>query len=161
MTENYNRLIAASIELEQNASRLYAGFAHAFADDRPFWNKLCEEERNHADLLHTLGEDFISEDPLLENLFTESLSSIAASNDSLKSLIASIGETPLERHRAFEIALSLETGTGEKHLHILSARAPSNTMEEVIQTLLDADRKHAERIRAYAKRCGFDLSSAE
>ena len=87
------------------------------------------------------------------------LETLVKFNNELKYILGQERESPpLGRAFAFNLALKLEESTGEIHFQnvMQEAEQPSEAIK-LFQSLNDADKNHAERIRSYMRQKGIGV----
>ncbi len=160
MIEDLNQLIEEAIKLELNVAKIYLSFYHRFPEDASFWWKIALEEKGHASLLKHLRQHFMDDGMFPIELVGESLEILVNMNSTLKGILRQGNEAPPSRAVAFNFALKLEESAGEFHLQ--NAQKKTGHVSEalkLLQSLNDADMKHADRIRSYMSKHGIAITS--
>ncbi len=160
MIEDLNQLIEEAIKLELNVAKIYLSFHHRFPEDASFWWKMALEEKNHAALLKDWKQHFLYAGMFPRELTGESLEILVNMNSTLKGILRQEKEAPPSRAVAFNLALKLEESAGE--VHFQNAKKKTGHLSEALklfQSLNDADKKHADRIRSYMNKNGIAITS--
>jgi len=153
---NLRRLIEEAIKLELNMAKIYLSFSRRFAGDANFWGQIATEEGNHAALLK-IGEQYFLDDGIFPSeLVDTSLESLMSANSELECILGQEGGTPPSRAFAFNFALRFEESAGEIHFQhaMQNAEHPSEAIK-ILQSLNEADKDHANRIRGYMHQNGI------
>jgi ferritin len=157
LNERLIQLINEAIKVESNAAELYSIFHKAFPEDCPFWYQLHMEEENHASIIRSARETWLSGREFPLELLPSSLDDLLELNGKLASLIEEYKDNPPSRETAFNVALELEESAGEAHLQKVMERPPTSTLMELFQILTGDDKKHASRIHAYMRDKGIKV----
>ncbi|MGD8758328.1 MAG: hypothetical protein PVH78_05600, partial [Deltaproteobacteria bacterium] len=108
MKEQLIQVMNESIKLELNVADLYMIFSEAFPEDCAFWHQLHMEEKNHASIIQSAREAWLSgREPPLE-LLAPNVDELIELNNKLASLLQEYEKTPPLREIAFNLALDLE-----------------------------------------------------
>lgn len=159
MKEQLIQVMNESIKLELNVADLYMIFSEAFPEDCAFWHQLHMEEKNHASIIQSAREAWLSgREPPLE-LLAPNVDELIELNNKLASLLQEYEKTPPLREIAFNLALDLEKSAGEAHLQNAMEQPPTSTLMELFQMLTGDDKKHASRIRTYMRDKGIKIRS--
>ena len=142
-------LLRKMILLERNVALLYSHFEQLFNYDALFWKQLVLEEINHASLLESQLEYIADSKEFNNNLLGSTEETIAAINDNLEKILQSLQTGKLTRENALSIALQIEQSAGEVHFQTTSTETISSIPVSIFQSLVDADKNHAERIYGY------------
>ncbi len=149
--DKLKEVIEYAVKVEELVGELYEFFAEIFKEDFEFWYKIATEEEQHASIIKGAEELLIKQ----SNYYTEALSSIheKLKNDveQLRKIVDDNKANPPDRKGAFELAKKLENSAAELHFQKFITKSPDSKLEEVFQTLAQADKDHAERIEQYIK----------
>jgi hypothetical protein len=146
-----------SIKLESNIADLYMLFSEAFPEDCAFWHQLHMEEKNHASIIQSVREAWLSgREPPLE-LLAPNVDELIELNNKLASLLEEYENNPPSREIAFNLALDLEESPGAVHFQDAMEQPPSSTLMELFQMLTGDDKRHASRIRTYMRNKGIKM----
>lgn len=153
---NLRRLIEEAIKLELNMAKAYLSFQHGFAEDANFWSQIANEERNHAALLKIGEQYFLDAGMFPSELVDTSLESLINANNELECTFMRGKGTPPSRAFAFNFALKFEESVGEIHFQqaMQKVEHPSEAIK-ILQSLNEADKDHANRIRNYMRQNGI------
>ncbi len=138
-----------AINLEYNMSRLYGIFAEYIDEDRVFWSRLENEEKNHAALLKT-AKEFLTINKLPQGLIPNQLNVLLDSNEKILKAIDSFILKP-SRQFAFSLALDLEKSAGEIHYQHFMDSDSNDRLIKIFQQLNHDDKDHAARIENYRR----------
>ncbi len=149
-------IIDASIDLELNIGKLYELYCELFPEHKEFWWKIALEEENHAALIRSVKEHFRPMGETPEALFlTEScaLDDIQKVSNSITNLIENYRKKTPTIEEAFSFAYNLEKSAAELHFQEFMNKdnADLEPIEQVFQSLNQADKNHALRISRYIK----------
>ena len=89
-------LINESIKLEFNAADLYMIFCKTFPEDYGFWYQLHMEEKNHASIIQSAREAWLSGKEFQLELLPPNVDELIALNTKLASLLEEYSENPLQ-----------------------------------------------------------------
>lgn len=153
------QLINESIKLESKVADLYMLFSQAFPEDCAFWYHLHMEEKNHASIIQSAREAWLSGKEFPIEVLSPNVDGLIALNTKVVSLLEEYREKLPSRETAFNVALDLEESTGEVHFQDAMEQPPSSTLMEVFQLLIGDEKKHAARIRKYMKDKGIEVRS--
>jgi hypothetical protein len=159
LSEELTQLINESIKLEGNVADLYMIFYEAFPEDCAFWYQLHMEEKNHASIIQSARETWLSGRELPVELLPPSLDDLLKLNGKLGSLLEEYKNNPPSREIAFNVALELEESAGEAHFQDSMDQPPTSPLMELFQMLTGDDKKHASRIRTYMRDKGIKMHS--
>ena len=140
-----------SVEIELNVGDVYQLFSVKFPQDYDFWWKISIEEMNHAALIESINDVFLSENIL-------PLDSIEKQTEDLRKMNLSVRENfehyklvPPTRFEAFKYGFELENSIGEFHFELFMTTVPNSQMLKIFQKLNGDDINHAKRIVNYMK----------
>ncbi len=149
MDKSLSELLDLSIAHEINISLLYTLFHELFEEDEDFWWQLSIEERSHAALLRNEKSAHKHAETVPENLLTNDLDALRASNDRIEYLIEEYTATPPSREEALRTAYEIETSVGELHYQEFMSRKSCSLSDELFKQLNLEDKDHADRIKSY------------
>jgi hypothetical protein len=149
MDDELEQLIAEAVLLEKNVARLYTLFKEAFPEDADFWDRLADEEKNHAALIRTVKDFFLTMGLVPSGLFTAPREELKRSNAKIGALIERYRSTPPLRREAFLAAVDIEETAGEIHYQKYMNGESIARIDDIFKELNEADKDHAARIRAY------------
>jgi len=141
-------MIEEAIKLEMNISKLYMLFYRLFSDDSDFWWELAIEEQNHAALLKTARQMNKSDVTIPKEMLPAGVEELVDSNHRIMQALDEFEISP-ERNRAFQVALTFETGAGELHYNTFMKNQDHSVVSSVFKKLNSDDIDHAQRIRKY------------
>lgn len=148
-----------SVKLESNVADLYMIFHEAFPEDCAFWYQLHMEEKNHASIIQSAREAWLSGKEFPLEILSPNLDELIALNTKLGSLLEEYRKNPPSREMAFNVALDLEESAGEAHFQDAMEQTPSSELMELFQMLTGEDKEHADRIRTYMRDNGIEIRS--
>ena len=158
MNNDLLQLAEEAMRLEYNVSKLYMIFRDAYPQDAKFWWSLVIEESNHAALIKSGIDYFMSEDFFPNEIFP-SMEDLQGANKELVSILEKYVTNPPTRVEAFKLALKTEMSAGEIHYQSAMAKSTDGSkMLELFQKLNQGDKDHAKRIRTYMKEEGIKES---
>jgi hypothetical protein len=157
--QQLTQLITESIKLELNIADLYMIFCATFPEDYGFWYQLHMEEKNHASIIQSAREAWLSGKEFPLQILSPNVDELMRLNTTLASLLEEYSENFPSREIAFNVALALEESAGEVHFQDAMEQAPSSTLVEVFQMLNGDDKEHASRIRTYMRDNGIEIRS--
>jgi hypothetical protein len=149
------QLINESIKLESNIADLYMIFSEAFPEHCLFWYQLHMEEKNHASIIQSAREAWLSGREFPLEILSPSVDELIALNTKLASLLEEYNHSPPSRDIAFNVALDLEESAGKLHFQDAMEQPPSSTLMELFQMLNGDGKEHASRIRTYMRDNGL------
>lgn len=131
-------------ENEMVISRLYGVFSERFPEYRDFWEKMAEEELQHADMIRSVVQD-VKEGTVRfkAQLFDET--SVGMFRDYLKFSLARAGEQDIPLKDAFETALAIEHDLLERSFFDLFETDAGELML-VLEGLASSTREHHRRL---------------
>ena len=160
MENDLLELAEEAMRLEYNVSKLYMVFRDAYPEDAKFWWSLVIEESNHAALIKS-GIDYFMSEGFFPNEIFPSMEDLQESNKKLASMLEKYATNPPTREEAFRLALKTEISAGEIHYQTAMTKSTEDSeMLELFQKLNQDDKDHAKRIRAYMKDKGIEESES-
>ncbi len=160
MNELIKQLLKQSVALELNIGDLYQQFSVKFAGDYDFWWKLSIEEMNHAALIESINDVFLTENLLTLDSIENQINEINEMNRLIRKHIESFKfETP-ERSKAFQVAFEIENSIGEYHFELFMTAQPNSTVMKIMQKLNGDDINHSKRMLKYMKENGIPVPSS-
>jgi hypothetical protein len=157
--QQLTQLFNEAIKLESNVADLYMMFCKTFHEDYGFWYQLHMEEKNHASIIQSAREAWLSGKEFPCEMLAPKVDELIGLNTKLAFLLEKYSEDPPSREIAFNVALDLEESAGEAHFQDAMGKPPSSTLMEVFQMLNGEDKEHASRIRTYMRDKGTEIGS--
>ena len=158
MNEIIKEFIAESIALELNIGDLYQQFSAKFQQDADFWWKLSIEEMNHAALIESINDIFLTDNLLQASSIERQMDELKKINVSIKNQIDYFKHHSPSRIQAFELAFEIENSIGESHFELLMTVKPNSTVLKIMQKLNGDDVNHAKRMVQYMKENDLTVS---
>lgn len=155
------QLVDEAINLELNVAKLYLRFKELFPEDSNFWWNLALEETNHAALLRSGRESFMSVGMYPSELAAVTAVTVEAlgeENNEILRLLEEFKVNPPSRESAFHLAINQEESAGEIHFQRAMEILPSSEALELFQHLNNDDKDHARRLRTYMNSNGIGQS---
>jgi len=144
-----------SIDLELNIGDLYQWFSVKFPQDYDFWWKLSIEEMNHAALIESINDVFLSEGTSPMDSIEKQTQELQEMNLSVKEKHQQFKLNPPSRQAALKYGLELENSAGESHFEQFMTTVPNSPVLRIFQKLNGDDINHAIRIENYMKTNGL------
>lgn len=145
------RYLKESIEMELNVGDIYQLFSVKFPQDYDFWWKISIEEMNHAALIESINDVFLTDSILPLDSIEKQAEDLQKMNLSVKERIEQYKLVPPTRLEAFKYGFELENSIGEFHFEHFMTTAPNSQMAKIFQKLNGDDINHAMRIDNYMK----------
>ncbi len=152
MKDDLPLILNEFIRLELKVAEIYNFFHETFPEDKDFWWKLCQEERNHASLIKSAKDVFVPLGKYPSVFLTISLNDLQESNKELYNILDKYKRTPISREDTFIIALKLENTAAEKHYQRFMEKKTSSKLDALFQELNYDEIDHAKRISSYIKK---------
>jgi len=149
-------LLNQSIALELNAAKMYMLFSTKFPEEHAFWWELSMEEENHASLLRSGRDFFLSQDLFPEEILCNKVSILEATNVKLEEVYGQCQKDNLTINDAANIALWIETSAGEYHFQTAMSKNADDKMLDIFQTLNNDDKDHALRVKVFMRKRGIE-----
>ena len=149
ITQMISNFLKESIGLELNVGELYQIFSAKFPEDKDFWWKISMEEMNHAALIESINDMFLTDAILSTDSIEMQTDALCDLNISLKSKIEQYRLVPPSRLDAFQDAYEIENSVGEFHFELLMTTIPESSVTKIFQKLNGDDVNHATRIKSY------------
>ena len=149
MNEAIKRFLKESIELELNIGDLYEQFSLKFTEDYQFWWKLSIEEMNHAALIESINDLFLTEQILPSDKLELQTTELSEMNTILKQNIEKFKTETHLRADAFKLAFEIENSIGESHFELFMTSQPNSVLVKIMQKLNGDDLNHARRLTDY------------
>lgn len=149
MEDTVLQLIAEAINLELNVSELYLAFQARYEEDSAFWWELALEEKNHAALLKSGKDIFLTLGEFPQELIAASLESLVEANREIVTILRNLEKENPTREQAFSIAIKIEESAGEMHYQNAMEHKTGSGIMQVFQKLNKDDKEHARRLREY------------
>jgi rubrerythrin len=131
-------------ENEMVISRIYRLFSERFPDYHDFWEKMAEEEIQHADMIRSVVPE-IKEGTVRFNAQRFDETSVGMFRDYLKLSLARAGEQDIPLKDAFETALAIEHDLIERSFLELF-EADTEELSLVFEGLASSTREHHRRL---------------
>lgn len=141
--------------MELNVGEVYQLFSVKFPQDYDFWWKISIEELNHAALIGSINDVFLTESILPMNSLEQQTADLREKNLTVKQRIERYKLVPPTRLEAFQYGFELENSIGEFHFELFMTMEPDTPMEKIFQKLNGDDINHAIRIDNYMKNNGI------
>jgi hypothetical protein len=138
-----------SIDLELNIGDLYQWFSIKFVEDYDFWWKISIEEMNHAALIESINDLFLSEGTSPMDSIEKQTQELQEMNLSVKEKLEQYKLNPPTRKEALKYGLELENSAGESHFEQFMTTVPNSPVLRIFQKLNGDDINHAIRIENY------------
>ena len=150
MQESLETLLNVAIDLELAVSKLYGVFAIALPDAEEFWGTLSLEELNHASLIRSGRDFFLPAGHFPNDLLHQNICATRELLHLVNEKLAAWKKQPCSLSAACEIALQIETAAQEKHFQLFMENTSAvDDSCRLFQDLNQADKDHAQRIRAF------------
>ncbi len=149
MDELVKLFLKESVALELNVGDLYLLFSAKFPQDYDFWRELSIEEMNHAAIIESINDLFLSETPLSADFIEKETEDLKKMNLLITDHIEQYKVNPPTRLEALKFAVGLENSAGESHFEIFMTSKPDSTLVKILQKLNGDDINHANRINNY------------
>ncbi len=137
-------ILDQAVKLELNVADLYLLYKDQFKEDRSFWKKMAQEEKNHAALLE-LAKDFSEKFP--KEIIYDNLENLKSVNQEIEETIEKYKQNIPSKKEAYEYAFNLENSAYELHYQKLVTSDSSDISIRTFQKLNGDDKDHADRIR--------------
>lgn len=149
--QELSELLEESIKVEISVADLYSLYTHIFEEDKDFWWRMSNEEKNHAALLKS-GRLYLQQDILPMDLLYHGLSTLEDINRQLNLKIEEWKKTAPSKETAYQYALELEESASELHFQkILETEKLADSFDSKVLTIFKnlalGDKDHAIRIR--------------
>lgn len=145
------QFLKESIEMELNVGDVYQLFSVKFPQDYEFWWKISIEEMNHAALIESINDIFLTESILPFDTIENQIKDLRKMNHSVKERIERYKLIPPTRIEAFKYGFELENSIGEFHFELFMTQKPNSSVLKIFQKLNGDDINHAIRIDSYMK----------
>ena len=149
MNEIIKLFLKESIALELNIGDLYQLFSAKFRQDYNFWWKLSMEEINHAALIESINDNFLSESIMPSFSIEKQGRELGEMNLFIKQQIEQFRSGILTRADAFYLACSIENSIGESHFELFMTAESNSTVMKIMQKLNGDDINHGKRLAKY------------
>ena len=149
MNEIIRKFLKESVALELNIGYLYQLFATKFPQDYTFWWNLSIEEMNHAAIIESIDDIFLSDSILPPESIENQTAELQKKNLFIGDQITKCRNTLMTRSDAFSFAFELENSIGESHFELFMTGQPNSTVVRIFQKLNGEDINHAKRMVNY------------
>lgn len=149
MNEMTRLFLRESIALELNVGDLYQLFSAKFKQDYIFWWKLSIEEMNHAALIESIDDIFLTENILPSDSIEKKGRELGEMNLFIRQQIEQFRSGTRTRADAFHLACSIENSIGESHFELFMTSQPNSTVMKIMQKLNGDDINHGKRMAKY------------
>jgi rubrerythrin len=129
---------------EMVISRIYGVFSERFPEYQDFWEKMAEEEMQHADMIRSVVPE-VKEGTVRLKAQRFDETSVGMFRDYLKYSLARAGERDIPLKDAFETALAIEHDLLERSFFDLF-EADTRELMLVFQGLASSTREHHRRL---------------
>jgi len=140
-----------SVEMELNVGDLYQLFSVKYPQDYDFWWKISIEEMNHAALIESINDFYLTEKIFPPDAIAKQAEDLQKMNIIVKARIAQYKLIPPSRLEAFKYGFELENSVGEFHFELFMTTEPDSPVGKIFQKLNGDDINHATRIDNYMK----------
>ncbi len=161
MNEIIKLFLKESISLELNIGDLYQLFSVKYKQDYNFWWKLSIEEMNHAALIESINDNFLSESIMPSNSIEKKVQELSEMNRIIMEQIGQFRSGPMSRADAFLLASEIEHSIGESHFELFMTSQPNSTVMKIMQKLNGDDINHGKRLAKYMTDNNIELKSLE
>jgi len=151
MDQMISLFLKESIEMELTIGDLYQLFSVKFPQDRDFWWKISIEEMNHAALIESINDDFLTGSVSSSDSIEKYTEDLQKMNLLIKSRTEQYKLVSPTRSEAFKYGYELENSIGESHFEIFMTSVPDSPVLKIFQKLNGDDLNHAKRIDKYMK----------
>ena len=151
MDQAIKLFLKESVEMELNVGEVYQIFSVKFPQDYNFWWKISIEEMNHAALIESINDIFLTEDNLTPDEIEKQTEVLHKLNLIVKERIESYKLVPPTRAEAFKYGFELENSVGEFHFQFFMTSESNSQMTKIFQKLNGDDVNHANRMANYMK----------
>lgn len=151
MDQAIKLFLKESVEMELNVGEVYQIFSVKFPQDYNFWWKISIEEMNHAALIESINDIFLTEDNLTTEEIEKQTKVLHKLNLIVKERIERYKLVPPTRAEAFKYGFELENSVGEFHFQFFMTSESNSQMTKIFQKLNGNDVNHAKRIDNYMK----------
>lgn len=155
MGEIVRQFLIESIALELNIGDLYQQFSAKYEQDYDFWWKLSIEEMNHAALIESINDIFLTEDFLPADKIELQTIKLRKMNYFIHENIEKFRTDNPLRADAFKLAIEIENSIGESHFELFMTSKPNSEVVKIMQKLNGDDINHASRITKYIFKNGI------
>ena len=131
-------------ENEMVISRIYRVFSERFPDYRDFWEKMAEEEIQHADMIRSVVPEVKEGTVRFKGQHLDE-TSVGMFRDYLKVSLARAGEQDIPLKDAFETALAIEHDLIERSFFDLF-EADTEELSLIFEGLASSTREHHRRL---------------
>jgi hypothetical protein len=149
MDEGIKRFLQESVTLELNIGDLYQLFSAQFQQDYNFWWNLSIEEMNHAAIIESIDDMFLTDSILPQDSMEIQTEELRRKNLFIREFISRHRISPLTRTEAFKFASELENSIGESHFELFMTEKTNSMVVRIFQKLNGEDINHAKRIINY------------
>jgi rubrerythrin len=154
-SEKLVELLNQTIELERNAGRIYLSFSEQFPDDHAFWWQIGMEEENHASLIRSGRDYFLSKNLFPVDLVCKHMNLLEDVNKKLIAFYEKNKKEPVTRDVACNFALWIETSAGEFHFQSAISKVADSRALDMFQKLNKDDKDHALRLKIFMQKNGI------
>jgi rubrerythrin len=154
-------LLDKSIQLEKLVAKLYQLFADRFPQDAPFWQQLCEEEKQHAALLDSIRSSLATINNAASAMVASSTGDLRTGIDELATFTEKFRHAGVSRETAFHTAIGVEESAGEIHYQEFMDSNPKAPVDDIFRQLNKDDKDHVERIRSYMEDNNISLPAKD
>ena len=143
-------LIQEAAKFEMDIYNLYTLFGKLFIADTRFWNKIADEERNHAVIMQKSFSYLESDNKIFNQIIPNNIISIIDNKEKIDNLIIDFNNAP-DRVFAFNLALLIETSLFESTYQKFMASNFDSRDNILFQKLNGDEKDHIKRITLYMK----------
>jgi len=151
MDQAIRLFLKESVEMELNVGEVYQIFSIKFPEDYNFWWNISMEEMNHAALIESINDIFLTEGILTPEEIEKQTDVLHKLNLIVKERIERYKLVPPTRAEAFKYGFELENSVGEFHFQFFMTSESNSQMKIIFQKLNGDDINHAKRMANYMK----------
>lgn len=143
-------LIQEAAKFEMEIYNLYTLYSKLFINDSKFWNKIADEERNHAVIMQKSYSYLESDNKIFNQIIPNNILSIIDNKEKVDKLIIDFNKSH-DRVFAFNLALLIETSLLESTYQKFMASNFESKDNILFQKLNGDEKDHIKRITQYMK----------
>jgi rubrerythrin len=146
--ENISLLLEESVQYEMDAYEIYSVFMTSIQKDADFWEKLANEELDHAGLLKKYLSLGLKENEVYDIISVEDVGVIKDARIKIRQYLKEFLNNP-SPDIARDIALDVENSIVENSYQKFMDSIPDTELKQIFHLLNGMEKDHTNRINDY------------
>ena len=146
--EKVSLLLEESVQYEMDAYDIYSVFMSTLQKDADFWEKLANEELDHAGLLKKYLSFSLKENEVSDIISVEDVGVIKDARIKIRQYLKEFRNNP-SPYTAYDIAIDIENSIVENSYQKFMDSIPDTELKQIFHLLNGMEKDHINRINDY------------